>query len=57
LTDAHAAPNLGQIEKIDDAFDAVGLRLQRIKWVNDVLGAPAASCSKTPTAMWIGKSF
>src|SRR5262245_19975206 len=26
LTDAHAAPNLGQIEKIDDTFDAVGLR-------------------------------
>src|SRR5215470_20419510 len=25
LTDAHAAPNLGQIEKIDDTFDAVGL--------------------------------
>src|SRR5262249_13595947 len=25
LTDAHAALNLGQIEKIDDTFDAVGL--------------------------------
>src|SRR5262249_28664699 len=24
-TDAHAAPNLDQIEKIDDTFDAVGL--------------------------------
>src|SRR5262249_59809589 len=24
-TDAHAAPNLGQIEKINDMFDAVGL--------------------------------
>src|SRR5262249_52059529 len=24
-TDAHAAPNLGQIEKINDTFDAVGL--------------------------------
>src|SRR5262249_21749403 len=27
-TDAHAAPNLGQIEKINDTFDAVGLGFQ-----------------------------
>src|SRR5262249_24403962 len=32
LTDAHAAPNLGQIEKIDDTFDAVGLRI-RPAWI------------------------
>jgi hypothetical protein len=29
-TDAHAAPNLGQIDKIDDMFDEVGLMTLRI---------------------------
>src|SRR5262249_43219177 len=32
LTDAHAAPNLGQIEKIDDTFDAVGVMSRWLTW-------------------------
>src|SRR5262249_4769304 len=45
--DAHAAPSLGQIAKIDDMFDAVGLGHRRRRW--DVTQVPMITLNRPPS--------